>query len=312
MRELTPKDLERLEFSKKWHVFDPKQQQDRKAYIQEAIQFYVSRKIVRDDYFEHPFFIKTLKCISILSPVTYEMMKDFILGAALLFSGKYSSEAEELLKPTMKVLTDYFSSDYVNFNQINKHVGKKNKMLIDGWENINIRKALKEFIKDKPVILGKWNIDSLKMEYKLNQEKKYREIRNELSGTILKGFSCPLDVIIVQEIYYAMAENFIRGDLQDFLAIFSNSSNTVNKPVQWLVLNERGNFAGRGNQTALNEFLKLILGKLSNNDRRKAKDLFIDEQGYFIKESLLKPDKTKISTYEFEIGLKEILKKADH
>jgi hypothetical protein len=146
----------------------------------------------------------------------------------------------------------------------------------------------------------------------LKKQIKNLNIKNKLDIVNLTGFKCDLTPETTKEIYYFMAELCIRGDLQDFQAIFSNPSNTVKNPIHWLILNERGNNSGRGNQTALNEFLILMLGKISNSDRRKAKDLFIDEKGYFIKKSLLKPDKDKITGYGFETGIKEIIKKADH
>jgi hypothetical protein len=141
--------------------------------------------------------------------------------------------------------------------------------------------------------------------------KELEDLENEIiheNNNLTTGFDCNLHPDTVKEIYYFLAEKFIKGDLQDFQAIFSNSSNTVKKPIQWLITGERGKYKDRGNQTALNEFLKLMLGKISAPNRRKAKDLFIDENGYFIKKSLLKPDKTKILTYGFETGMKEILK----
>ena len=142
-------------------------------------------------------------------------------------------------------------------------------------------------------------------------EMDYLQTLNEFEPKKSTGFKCSLFPEITKKIYYFMAEKYIRGDLKDFQAIFSNESNTVNNPIIWLILNERGTKPGRGNQTSLFIFLELMLGKISNEYLRKAKDLFVDEKGTFIEKQLLKPDRTKILTYKFETGINELLNKAD-
>jgi hypothetical protein len=166
---------------------------------------------------------------------------------------------------------------------------------------------------------SKWEEENSKSK----KELEYRDIQNIMLMKLLDeskvqalpkitGFSCNLNHETVKEIYYIMSDKgHIKANLDDFLAVFSKTAKTVNKPIEWLILNERGTNSNRGNQTALFIFLKLMLGKISNEHLRKAKDLFIDKKGAFIKESLLKPDKSKISAYGFETPIKEIIKKAD-
>jgi hypothetical protein len=151
-----------------------------------------------------------------------------------------------------------------------------------------------------------------------NQYLKLYEICRSVKTTIksskgeIKGFTCNLHPETVKEIYIFMADkDYLSGDLNDFQAIFSKVSISVEYPVKWQILNERGTKTGRGNQTSIFVFLKLMLGTISNADLKKCKDLFIDEKGKFIEKDLLRPDKDKILTFGFENQIKEILKKAD-
>lgn len=137
-------------------------------------------------------------------------------------------------------------------------------------------------------------------------------VNNVPTKETITGFSCSLHPDTVKEIYIFMAgENHLSGKLTDFQAIFSKVSIPVENPVKWQILNNRGTKSGRGNQTALFEFLKLMLGTVSNSDLKKCKSLFIDEKGYFIENELLRPDRDKVKTFGFETNLNDILKKAD-
>jgi hypothetical protein len=146
--------------------------------------------------------------------------------------------------------------------------------------------------------------------------KKYiQEIYKKYESTPdnqLTGFTCNLHPDKVKEIFNLMFDSKqISGNLTDFQAMFANTSTPVKNPVKWLILDNRGTNPGRGNQTALFVFLELVLKKVSNQDLIKSKDLFIDEKGTFIKNKLLRPDKSKLKKYGFETQLKDILKKAD-
>ena len=140
------------------------------------------------------------------------------------------------------------------------------------------------------------------------------ETFDEITGikNQIKGFKCSLPQKTIEQIYYFITgEGILKAEIEDFMSVFSTYPTIVKKPLQWLILNERGKKAGRGNQTGLYVFLKMIMGTISNEDLRKCKDIFVDEKGKFIEKKLLRPDNDKILTIGFEIPLNNILKKAD-
>jgi hypothetical protein len=66
---------------------------------------------------------------------------------------------------------------------------------------------------------------------RIREEKEKLKVDNLLPT----GFKCQLDPDIVEQIYFLMKSGKqIKGDLNDFLAIFNKSSIPFNKPVQWL------------------------------------------------------------------------------
>lgn len=129
--------------------------------------------------------------------------------------------------------------------------------------------------------------------------------------TKIIGFECNLPRHIIDRVYAYMNNQFLEADPNDFDAAFNNNPTRLRKPIKWLILNQRGINTGRGNQTALFCFLKLMLGDLSNEDRRKCSTLFIDNKGHFIENTLVYPDSIKKKVYGFEDKLNEIIKKAE-
>ena len=85
---------------------------------------------------------------------------------------------------------------------------------------------------------------------RIREEKEKLKVDNSLPT----GFKCQLDPETVKEIYNLMkSDKQIKGELNDFLAIFNKTSIPFNKPVQWLV--KRGN---KPNKKALWTFLNLM------------------------------------------------------
>jgi hypothetical protein len=319
--KLSEKKFNTLVFSTEWYELSEKKISARQKYMEKIKAHFIKYEPNVTLLFELLDIKDILELIPKLKPISSKLFFNFIAG--LVLSGTATNrndpifeEVYRLTDPVWNKLDEYFFSDIMKTDMINKYIPKTDSILFEiiagGMYSANVREILKDFVKDKPIFPGnKDQIKRLIVELTLQEKEKYQQIKNELSGNLLTGFNCSLSEPKIREIYYLMSKKYIKGDLNDFQAIFSNSSNTVNKPIQWLILNERSQNRDRGNQTALNEFLILMLGKISNSDRRKAKDLFVDEQGCFIEKSLLKPDKGKISGYGFETGIKAILKKAD-
>jgi hypothetical protein len=288
---------------------------DRQVIVEKIISLWKEKGIVNKE-FEQPITKLLIYNITRLKPITLDMIVDFLMGWATLQKNQKQKssllEAKRLIKPILDKLIEYYTSIQVKNSLIDKHISKKDSIIIDGWDNINTRTALKEFVKDKFVILNKEIIDRQKFEYREHKKEIYKKIQQELSGKMLIGFACNLSPETVKEVFIFMAgKNNLNGELSDFQSIFSKVSISVEKPIKWLIKNKRGIKSDRGNQTALFEFLKLMLGTVSNNDLKKCKNLFIDEKGYFIQKDLLRPDKEKIKLFGFETQLKDILKKAD-
>ena len=152
------------------------------------------------------------------------------------------------------------------------------------------------------------NITSKKITEKILSEIDH-DIKNP---SYIVGFKCDLPRPIIDKVYSYMCENgFLEADPSDFEAAFNETPTRVRNPIKWLIQNERGIQPGRGNQTALYQFLKMVLKKVSNQDLKKCSDIFIDRKGKFIHSILLRPDKNKIKEFGFETKLNEILKKAD-
>jgi len=114
----------------------------------------------------------------------------------------------------------------------------------------------------------------------------------------IKGFDCKLKNI--DEIYSQMVgKKYIKSDLNDFKAIFSNKIVKNNKSITWLIRKTKGRGHSPVNKTALYVFLQLMLVKVTKNDLRKAVVFFVDEKGNdIVKLSYPKP--TEIKTYGFE------------
>ena len=293
------KILKKLEFGLKWYVFHPEKEKERKLYINEAIQFWEKKGYVQKGYFNNPVMKGAIKAIIKLKPITHVMIDDFILGSILVPYEKHKNEANELLEPTMKVLTDYYSSDNVRNQLINDNVHKKDKVLINNWDIRNTRKALKDYIKDKPIIPFRKNIDELKLEYKHQQEKVYEKLQRDKTGKQLIGFKCPLDKKTVETIYLKLVrKELIDCELEDFMAVFSEEINEVNKPIVWRVKGQT-NPGGRGNQTKLYFFLeKMLKRQPTSEDKRKAAMLFIDEKGKFFNPKMKKPKEEERLSYD--------------
>jgi hypothetical protein len=185
----------------------------------------------------------------------------------------------------------------------------------------------KENILNHLVELGKINSENLntfKFENILKGDSKSSKIteiiltdieqklKDKSDPSIIMGFKCNLPKPIIDEVYaYMCDKGFLKADYKDFEAAFNEAPTRVRNPLKWLILNKRGTQHGRGNQTALYQFLKMMLKTVSNQDLIKCNDLFIDVKGKFINNKLIRPDKYKIKEFGFETKLNEILKKAD-
>jgi len=133
---------------------------------------------------------------------------------------------------------------------------------------------------------------------------------------LLTGFTCTLHPDTVKEVFdYMVEKEHLSGKLSYFQAIFSNTPTHEINPVKWLITSNSGKTSERGNQASLFIFLEMMLGKVSNKDLIKSKDLFIDEKGFFIKDRLNRAKKIKGKNeyeylYGFERRLKQIIEKA--
>lgn len=316
---LSKEKSEMIAHGMKW--FLPEEERiERQKYIDEAQRYWIDNEIIKSNYFDNPVIRETIKMIPMLQPISIEMIEDYISGIVFLSSAlkdeKFIPVINKLTKPTLDKIAECMLSDVHRNHVINRIIPKEDSISIEMFSGTfdikNKREALKGYIKDKPIYPSKDKIAKLIMDFSIHQKNLYNHLYKEQTGQTITGFACLLHPEIVTEVYYLLAEKFIRGNLNDFKAIFSNESNTVNCPITWLVINQRGLTSGRGNQTALFVFLEMMLKKVSNQDLVKCKDLFIDEKGKFIKKQLLRPDKTKILTIGFETQLKGILEKADH
>lgn len=310
-KKRSKEDIEKISFML-FYEMPTNEKQDRYKYINHLKNIFIQKNLIQPEKFQLPFYIWIEKVMLKFSPITDVMVLQFFFGFTGFESiNQIEPKCYKLMQPVFEIISQYYSEDETKNYLIDKNVDSK--AAIDSLGQIeNARHALKEFVKDKDFIPFKHLIKRLRVQYQIEEEKRIQQYRDELTGNVIKGFTCNLSIKIVEKIYYMMiADKQIAGRKVDFLNIFANEPSPVEKPIQWLVLNERGINKDRGNQTALNEFLKLMLGTISNNDRRKAKDLFIDKNGYFINKSLLKPDNTKVLTYEFETGIKGIIQKAD-
>lgn len=149
-------------------------------------------------------------------------------------------------------------------------------------------------------------IDAL---YKLLEEQKTKKEKQTQTKSKLTGFGCKIDPPIVKKIFQLMVKkNQIGGRLKDFKAIFSKEPTKVEKPAIWLIKGQTTN-KKRGNQMKLYFFLeKMLQRKLTNEDKRKASKLFVDEKGEFFNSSMRNPKKDERTMYDiFESQLKNIL-----
>jgi len=95
--------------------------------------------------------------------------------------------------------------------------------------------------------------------YEIAKELFAAEVINILPQQIqtnqLTGFSCNLHPETVEQIFNLMvASKQISGNINDFQAIFANTSTPFKNPVKWLILHNR-----KPNKTALFTFIKLML-----------------------------------------------------
>jgi hypothetical protein len=148
---------------------------------------------------------------------------------------------------------------------------------------------------------------------KLKKQVKNLSPNNNLNNGNLKGFECNLyrdNPDIIEQIYYYMANNrkYICVDLIDFKTIFAPKTSIVTSPIKWLIISQK---TKRGNQTKLYFFLeKMLQRQLTNEDKRKAAKLFIDEEGEFFKPSMKKPKEDERKMYdEFETLIKTLPQK---
>lgn len=253
--------------------------------------------------------------------------RQFRIELPIKYEACLEIEAEELRLKAIKSIINEYNGYLTEWGQLNNILFKDSDSekitdiegnIVDDFSFFNQEKESIEIIYSKYLDycsqIKKYGGEKLKiLEKKINFKKQFKE--NELNKKAISkrtGFTCNLHPDTVKEIYIFMAgENYLSGNLTDFQAIFSKVSIPVENPVKWQIFNKRGTKSGRGNQTALFEFLKLMLGTVSNSDLKICRNLFIDKKGYFIENDLLRPDKDKIKTFGFETPLKEIFKKAD-
>ncbi len=108
--------------------------------------------------------------------------------------------------------------------------------------------------------------------------------------------------VIIKVFNLLSCEEIIKGEQSDFIAMFSKNG-VVEAPIEWILKVQNGN---RGNQGALLTFLKIMFGKLTSENIRRASRLFIDDKGIFLTQAG-KPKNRVLKEPSVEKSLKEIL-----
>lgn len=150
--------------------------------------------------------------------------------------------------------------------------------------------------------------------------QKLQQVYNKFSEVthweeLAVGFKCELPEEIIEKVYFFLTDKkspIIEIGLKDFKKIFNPLPSLITTPIKWLMLSKAGTQKGRGNQTTLYFFLKGMLGSVSNVNAKKAKALFVDDKGEFIKKKLRAPGKEEASPYVFVDQLNAIIEKEGH
>lgn len=278
-----PKDIDEKIFRLKWYLSEP-EMVERKKYIDDKIKGSIDIESSLSHYFEFPQIKLSLFIIPFLQPITFDMIDNFIKGLVLfrmsLIDEKLQPAAVIKLKPTEDKIKEFLVSDVHRNYIIDKITTKAEtiavKMYPSGLDTVSTRKALKEYIKDKPIYPTERILTELKVKFKLHQEKEFVREYKKQTGPSITGFVCPLNPELVEYIYNSMINHKpkpqIKGRLEHFKAIFSNTPTSVDEPIEWLVTHNN-----EPNKTALFTFIKMML-KLKQMPRellRHANNLFV-------------------------------------
>ena len=126
------------------------------------------------------------------------------------------------------------------------------------------------------------------------------------------GFNCKLPDETINQVFEIMLErNYINTDIDYFRDVFRCKA-SKNRPILWLVLNQSSKKKGRGNQTALFEFLEMMLRTVSNKDLITAHHLFEDANGKFTNNALHRANKEKPSSVDYKNIIGNIIDKANN
>jgi hypothetical protein len=173
----------RLQFYNDWLVPD-KEIPIREEYIKDCISSWIEQDNYFKAYFDNPP-IKILfeTVLLLLSPISYEMIDDFIEGLALMAYKKesYKNKINDLLRPTWIKISEFYFTKPMQDDMIDRWVPKKDKLLISifeiGTNEIPTRTALKNYIKENPTIVNSQKIiDQLKFEFLLSKREFYKKI----------------------------------------------------------------------------------------------------------------------------------------
>lgn len=181
-----------------------------------------------------------------------------------------------------------------------KELFKKAEDIKDSKEKLELNKKLESLNEE----IGNRDFQNRILMNRLNEKDN-----NNLLKQPISGFTCQIDPKIAKEIFKLMKEGKkILGNQKDFLAIFSNESKKVDKPIKW---NTR--HGGKANKTALFSFLKLILelDEFPREFLRQANRLFVCGKENIFPDNYTYPSekeqKSSIVTHFKKV--KEIIKK---
>jgi hypothetical protein len=287
-------------------LFEPDELLERENIIKGYQKSLIEKKIASEQTFQTWMFLTYKQFLHKIRVLSNEMIYDFLYGICLVDKG--DNKAFKLMSPAIITIQKLVIPEQIINDQINKYIFQYDKIIASNNTH-EAREEVKEFIKNKPILpFFKQDIIRIREECRLSLEKEYQKIKHELSGNVLMGFACPhLAPETVEEIYNLMSEKQISGNPEDFKAIFSNSSNTVTKPIQWLKKSQRRDEKGRyrGHQTMLHLFIeKMLQRNLTADEKRKTSKLFIDEYGEFFTPKSREPKEKDRNTNR--IFLKEI------
>lgn len=218
------------------------------------------------------------------------------------------------------------TADIVKFNEITSHKNSpmRNTAIKELLYAINIIEEYNNLFKELEDnrVPKEYKELKKKLEFK-DEEIKIRDLQNrslmrllekspsnKLPHENLTGFECKIAPNIVKEIFQIMVDKeILSGNSKDFQAIFSNKPTRVIDPIKWLGKSQKKPY--RGHQTKLYLFIERMLnGKFSAKDKRKAAHLFVDEEGIFFNPKMNKPKKYDRDTHDiFEKIIKEAKEK---